>query len=430
MYIEDIDSEKYPVVFMSYAREDFDKVILVYEALQEANCYPWIDQRDILGGQDWEKVLRKAISNSHFFVPCFSRKAISKIGVFQRELKLSFKHSDLFPSGYIYCIPLLLEPLESNELPEQFQGKQWINVFKESGIKMILQSIEEGSKQRDKKWTIPKIIPTVGFTHPNQIIPAKFLTELVKTQAVNISLRRIVQKYVPLDLFEDPSSRMEMVQDWRNAEVDLVIEILDGNINFAHNISEQSYSMVENLWIDEVKQAKAKRLLDQLSRKLPEDSQACYFQVCEVYRQSLKGGDIKESPAYFKNARAYLERRYLVSVENFGIDSTNDGIKHLIIKKAERICQVTGGVSNHMECWHHAKMYVEMFYQNIVAAIVNQSMDATLAVLTAFEYSKRPEHRFKIINCFEAALAIYFLQPNLIKDIWSQNPDSFRGLSI
>jgi len=44
--------------------------------------------------------------------------------------------------------------------------------------------------------------------------------------------------------------------------------------------------------------------------------------------------------------------------------------------------------------------------------------ESSLIVLKAFQYSKAPDHRYLIINCFEAALAIYFLDPEIVKGIW------------
>jgi len=40
-------------------------------------------------------------------------------------------------------------------------------------------------------------------------------------------------------------------------------------------------------------------------------------------------------------------------------------------------------------------------------------------VLKAFQFSKHPDNRFLIVNCFEAAIAIYFLDPNIINELWT-----------
>jgi hypothetical protein len=42
-------------------------------------------------------------------------------------------------------------------------------------------------------------------------------------------------------------------------------------------------------------------------------------------------------------------------------------------------------------------------------------------VLKAFQFSKAPEHNYYIITAFETTLAIYFLQPDVVKRLWDES---------
>lgn len=42
-------------IFLSHASEDHNQVADLYNRLEEEGLDPWMDKRDILGGEDWER---------------------------------------------------------------------------------------------------------------------------------------------------------------------------------------------------------------------------------------------------------------------------------------------------------------------------------------------------------------------------------------
>ncbi len=66
-------------VFLSYAKEDIDKVKDVYEGLKKRGLKVWFGEEDLrLGG--WKSQIEKAISKSRYFVICISQAALRKTG--------------------------------------------------------------------------------------------------------------------------------------------------------------------------------------------------------------------------------------------------------------------------------------------------------------------------------------------------------------
>src|SRR6185436_696707 len=61
-----------PKVFLCYAGSDREKVSGLYARLLEDGFRPWMDKRNLVGGQDWQFEIQREIKSSDFFVACVS----------------------------------------------------------------------------------------------------------------------------------------------------------------------------------------------------------------------------------------------------------------------------------------------------------------------------------------------------------------------
>jgi hypothetical protein len=59
-------------IFISYAHEDRNTALEIYNALKIKRLSPWIDAKDLLPGQEWKAEIGKAIRESNIFVACLS----------------------------------------------------------------------------------------------------------------------------------------------------------------------------------------------------------------------------------------------------------------------------------------------------------------------------------------------------------------------
>jgi hypothetical protein len=103
------EPEHKPRIFLCYAKEDKPRVKELYHQPKAAGYHPWLDEEDLLPGQDWELEVRHAIRGSDFFLACLSEKSVDKRGYVQKELKLGLDELDRMPEGNIYLIPVRLE---------------------------------------------------------------------------------------------------------------------------------------------------------------------------------------------------------------------------------------------------------------------------------------------------------------------------------
>lgn len=114
-------------VFLAYAAEDAAKVERLYEALAVRGFEPWMDRRKLLPGQNWPRAIERAIRNSDFFIPCFSRLSGEKRGRFHAELRYALDCALNQPLDGVFIVPVRLEECR---IPRQIQDQlQYVDLF-------------------------------------------------------------------------------------------------------------------------------------------------------------------------------------------------------------------------------------------------------------------------------------------------------------
>jgi TIR domain len=73
------------IIFLSYAKEDSERVGQIYKELKEAGYQPWMDNQDISPGQEWKFEIQNAISICDAAIIFLSSKSVSKTGYVQVE---------------------------------------------------------------------------------------------------------------------------------------------------------------------------------------------------------------------------------------------------------------------------------------------------------------------------------------------------------
>lgn len=134
-----------PQIFISYARSDQVAVKNIYSKLANLNSIrPWMDVHDILGGEKWEPVIKKAIRDSQFFLLCLSRNSIQRRGVLQKEVKTALDVLEEKLDNDIFLIPTWIEPgaVPQDEIPETLGEYEWVNLSDPGGWDKLIRSIE------------------------------------------------------------------------------------------------------------------------------------------------------------------------------------------------------------------------------------------------------------------------------------------------
>lgn len=246
--------------------------------------------------------------------------------------------------------------------------------------------------------------------------------ELVRQVAERLSyIRRVNRVFYEharkLERVRDiASNKDDMDNDWRDACAFTALKIIDGEIEFT-DIESGDYPILEDVWLTQIKRFKAYYIWERNKTKSAEDS---YDQAGHDIREKL----LREPPrslAQFEPVRHYVETNCLCS--DGTLDDRKPGLNMMLSAKARRIYETRGETNKEIN-WFRARLYVRMFYENIIPAVTEKNKTATLAILKAFQFSKSRQNRYLIINALEAITAIKFLDKARIQAI-VDDPDQY-----
>jgi len=121
-----------------YAKEDREKARLLYDRLVKENFNPWLDQVNLIPGEEWRSAIQKAIKDSRLFILCLPPRAVSKKGFFQREIREAIEQYYEHPKDVIYIIPVLLEQCQ---VPDNLSHLHWVDISGEKGFDILIGSL-------------------------------------------------------------------------------------------------------------------------------------------------------------------------------------------------------------------------------------------------------------------------------------------------
>ena len=100
-------------IFISYATEDYDLALRIYNDLKEKGAEPWLDIEDLLPGQNWKIIIKDVIRDSDYFLTLLSSRSVSKKGFVQEEQRVAFEEARTYPPDKIFIIPVRLDDCQS-----------------------------------------------------------------------------------------------------------------------------------------------------------------------------------------------------------------------------------------------------------------------------------------------------------------------------
>jgi len=140
-------------IFLAHAAEDKPQVRQLYKQLEDQGYRPWLDEKDLLPGQNWKIEIPKAINECELFCACLSKCSIRKEGYIQKEFRLALNAYSEKPPGSIYLIPLKFDDCEVPDLqiPElsiRLSDIHWVDYWKSDGLELITKSIKKATNHK------------------------------------------------------------------------------------------------------------------------------------------------------------------------------------------------------------------------------------------------------------------------------------------
>lgn len=124
--------------FLCHSSEDKPVVRGLYKKLKDSGIAAWLDEEELLPGQDWAVAIPQIVKRSDVVLICLSKSAIGKTGFVQKEIQIALDAADERPEGTIFLIPLRLEKCA---VPERLKRWHYVNLFDERGYDRLMLAL-------------------------------------------------------------------------------------------------------------------------------------------------------------------------------------------------------------------------------------------------------------------------------------------------
>ena len=132
-------------VFLCHSSKDKSQVYDLYRRLRDEGFQPWLNEEDLLPGQDWKTEIQKAVRASHAVIVCLSHNSVSEPGFMQKEILYALEVAEEQPPGRLFILPVRLEECE---IPQRLNAKHYANLFAEGGYARLVKSLRACARER------------------------------------------------------------------------------------------------------------------------------------------------------------------------------------------------------------------------------------------------------------------------------------------
>jgi hypothetical protein len=125
--------------FLIYAHSDKQAVRELYEFLIRNHVNVWLDEKQLLPGQNWRYQIRQKILRSDFVVICLSRQFNTEGGFRHEEVKIALTKAKAIAEEEIFLIPVRLEACD---LPTPLGNWHCVDLFEVNGYRKLLRVLK------------------------------------------------------------------------------------------------------------------------------------------------------------------------------------------------------------------------------------------------------------------------------------------------
>ena len=140
-----------PLVFLSYATEDADRVVSLRKELQNRNISVWLDRQNLRAGQNWEAQIARIIKSVDYFVFVQTEKMDERdqhrqVGVYNRELKMALERLKDLPYATEFLFHVTIGACRERPEPE-LSPLQRISIDVDDGASRLALAINKSYKE-------------------------------------------------------------------------------------------------------------------------------------------------------------------------------------------------------------------------------------------------------------------------------------------
>ena len=135
-------------IFLCHSSGDKPMVRELYGKLLVDGFAPWLDEENLLPGEDWREKIPEVVRRSDIVIVCLSGASVTKRGYVQKEIKYALDVADELPENTTFLIPLKLEQCE---IPLRLSRWQCVNLFEPKGYSRLLNALEVQRAKRSSE---------------------------------------------------------------------------------------------------------------------------------------------------------------------------------------------------------------------------------------------------------------------------------------
>lgn len=249
------------------------------------------------------------------------------------------------------------------------------------------------------------------------------LRDLTRDLARQISRERKADAIVNFALLDRiPSTTVEMETDWRNAAIQIALNVMSATPPLS-DLATECFPYLENIWADELKEYLAFfnwiGMREQNFWSSQENRTKHYHDGCDKLRGLLADRQVKDRVENFAPIKEYIGKRYLDEYKHFDPELAGPLIDCKVARLSARMRKDLGGEI-------YAREYSQKYYGNIIPAVESSDQDACLTVLQALQHGGTFTGAPGIANAFEIAVAIAFLDATQVQTVWKKGQNVSR----
>jgi hypothetical protein len=140
-----------PKVFICHAHENKDVAYNLYEEFKAEGLRPWLDKKNLEGGDPWDRKIEKAIEEVDYVVVLQS-SILAKIteGYVFKEIECAMERYSRIRKGTLFIIPVRIDESPLLDDLKQFQTVE-IDINKEEDIKELISLIKRDFEKRGNR---------------------------------------------------------------------------------------------------------------------------------------------------------------------------------------------------------------------------------------------------------------------------------------
>lgn len=139
--------QKSPLVFICHVSEDEESATFLYQEFKNADLDPWLDKSNLMGGDEWDKEIKRILKVADYFVVVHSKKLAARPeGYVFREIDFALERKPDFRKGIRFIIPIQIDDTPLIEDLEKFQS---VDLTDKKNINNLIYTIKRDFKIRE-----------------------------------------------------------------------------------------------------------------------------------------------------------------------------------------------------------------------------------------------------------------------------------------